>query len=312
MQYQELNLLVIFDAIMTESSITKAAKRLNITQSAVSNAVARMRNQWKDDLFVKKGRNIQPTFKAKDLWENIREPLHKITTALAPDEFNPEASERIFRVAIPDSVAGLVWPQLRGVLEREAPKVSVHAIPYTIVNGERVLNNAEVDLLVTVSNLMPPFITSKPLYEVEYVCVMNPAHKLASGKFTLQKFVNADHLLVSLSGDVFGYTDRVLAEKNLKRNIAMTVNGFSNVPSIIQQTNLISVLPSLFVENELKQGNLIARRLPIKIPNNQVHMYWHVRSEQDHGVCWLGEKIRKLFKHRSSIHQQILSKIQLK
>lgn len=311
MRYQELNLLMIFDAIMKESSITKAAEQLNMTQPAVSNAVSRMRHIWKDELFVKDGRNIQPTLKANDLWEKVRHHLEAIAGALDPDDFEPRESDRIFRVAAADSVAGLAWPQLRQDIEAEAPKVVIHTFPYSISNGEQMLNDAEVDVVIAATNLMPAIITTKFLYEVEYICVMKPTHKLAQGKLTMEKFLEADHLLVSLSGDVSGYTDVALAQEKLSRRIGMTLNGFSNATKILKSTNLICVIPSLFVEEELLAGELVGFRTPVSVPNTRISMYWHKRSEKDQGIQWLADKIAGLLESQVVSHQRVLKELAL-
>ncbi|MBL4631948.1 MAG: LysR family transcriptional regulator, partial [Paraglaciecola sp.] len=139
---------MVFDAIMTERSITRAAHRLSMTQPAVSNAVSRMRLVWKDELFVKDGRNIQPTLYAQNLWDKVREPLLSLTEAVTPKSFDPATVKRTFRVAVPDIVVDMAWAELRSTIEKEAPGVNIHAIPYTIVNTDQVLEDAEVDMVI--------------------------------------------------------------------------------------------------------------------------------------------------------------------
>ena len=159
---------------MTEGSITRAADRLNITQPAVSNAVGRMRGIWKDDLFIKDGRNITPTLFAQNLWAQVKEPLVEIDDAINPKGFDPSTSRRTFRIAATDLMVDLAWADLRRRLEQDAPNVSIQTLPYTIANGEAVLNRASVDVLIGANDLMPPMKTSELLIDLEYVCVMNP------------------------------------------------------------------------------------------------------------------------------------------
>ena len=118
MRPQELNLLVVFDAIMTERSITRAADRLSMTQPAVSNAVGRMRVAWKDELFVKDGRNIQPTLHAQNLWSQIREPLSALSEAMNPTAFVPSSAKRTFRIALTDIAVDMIWGQMRKIIEK--------------------------------------------------------------------------------------------------------------------------------------------------------------------------------------------------
>ena len=143
----DLNLMVIFDAIMHEQSITAAADRLAMTQPAVSNAVSRMRNVWKDPLFVKHGRGIRPTPYANKLWQEISTPLESIRIATDKKKFIPAQLKRTFRIAVTDWMADLFWLPLRQLIEQEAPLVNIHAVPYT-VNGEGLLINADVDIVL--------------------------------------------------------------------------------------------------------------------------------------------------------------------
>ena len=117
MRSQDLSLLVIFDAIMIEGSITRAAERLNLTQPAVSNAVGRMRAIWKDDLFTKDGRNIRPTLFAQNLWNQVRQPLKEIDDAINPKRFEASTSRRVFTIAATDLMIDMVWAELRQRIE---------------------------------------------------------------------------------------------------------------------------------------------------------------------------------------------------
>ncbi|WP_217357233.1 LysR family transcriptional regulator [Ruegeria atlantica] len=294
MRSQDLSLLVIFDAIMTEGSITRAADRLNITQPAVSNAVGRMRTIWKDDLFIKDGRNIRPTLFAQNLWAKVQRPLEEIDDAINPKGFDPATSHRVFRIAATDLMVDMAWADLRQRLEQDAPGVAVQTVPYTIANGESVLASATVDVLIGANDLMPPMDTSEFLLELDYVCVMRPDHVLAKGALTLERFVGADHLLVSLSGDALGYTDMVLAEHGLQRKVAMTINNFASATKVLSQSNLVGVLPSVNVKSLVESGALVARPTPIPVPGPILSMFWHKRVDRDQGNIWLRSVLKSL------------------
>ena len=128
MKTQELQLLYIFDAIMTERSVTCAADRLAMTQPAVSNAISRMRQIWNDPLFVRKGRNIEPTSYALSLWDQVGDPMFALTNAVSATQFDPASARRTFRIAVTDVIVEMIWRQLIELLEREAPGVDVHAL----------------------------------------------------------------------------------------------------------------------------------------------------------------------------------------
>lgn len=308
MRTQELNLLMMFDAIMTEGSITRAAERLAMTQPAVSNAVSRMRVIWKDELFVKDGRKIQPTLFAQNLWQQIKDPLESLNQAIEPHIFEPATSTRTFRLAIASAVVDIAWQELREIVEREAPMVNIHAIPYTIVNGEQVLIDAEVDLVIGTGNSTTSVIHSEFLFQPSYVCIMRKDHPLAKENLSMEEFASAAHLLVSLSGDVTGFTDQVLAQHGLKRRIAMSVNHFSAVPKLIENSDLIAVVPPTTVEEAIFSHRLSVTHPPVEIPGGQVTCFWHKRQEKDGGLTWLRQHINRIIKDHAKAHYIELEK----
>lgn len=306
MKTQELNLLVTFDAIMTEGSITRAAERLAMTQPAVSNAVSRMRLVWKDELFVKDGRQIQPTLFARNLWSQIKEPLQMLGDAVEPNAFDPLTSTRTFRLAIPSAVVDIAWYKLRKIIETEAPLVNIHAVPYTIDNGEKVLIDAEVDLVIGAGIPITSVIHSEFLFQPEFVCIMRHGHPLAKKQLTIKEFTDAPHLLVSLSGDTVGYTDQVLAQQGLKRRIAMSVNHFLAIPSIIETSNLIAVVPPTALEEAIFSKRIAVTCPPLKITGDHVTSYWHKRQQNDGGLTWLRTHVNQIIKEHAINHYKKL------
>ncbi len=297
MRPQELNLLMVFDAIMTERSITRAADRLAMTQPAVSNAVSRMRVAWKDELFVKDGRNIQPTLHAHNLWDQIREPLIELTDVLDHKGFDPATAKRTFRIAVTDIVVDMAWAELRRIVETQAPGVNIHAIPNTIANSDQVLEDAEVDLVIGISGMVSSTFRAEYLLTPHYVCVMHKDHHLAKADISLEEFASADHLLVSLSGDTTGYTDQVLLQLGLTRRIACTVNHFSSVASLVKNSELICVVPTSAVANSIINDEIAAIKPPIELMPQQVSAIWHKRQDRDKGLIWLREHFSRIIKH---------------
>ncbi|MEQ3653920.1 MAG: LysR family transcriptional regulator [Glaciecola sp.] len=301
MRPHELNLLVVFDAIMTERSITRAANRLNMTQPAVSNAVRRMRVAWKDDLFVKSGRNIQPTLKAQNLWEQIKDPVSELSAVIRPNEFDPKTVKRTFRISLADIVAQMLLVPLRKIIEEEAPNVNIHSVPYTITNAQQVLDDANVDLVLGAALTLSPVIRAEYLFDPFYVCVMRPDHPLAKGQITFEEFANAEHLLVSLSGDSSGFTDEVLAQKGLTRRVSCTVNQFSVVPDLLVNSKLICVVPAGAVHKQIVNGTLAATLPPFEMPKTTANLFWHKRQDKDPGLVWLREKVKNILVEKAEI-----------
>jgi len=308
MRHQEISLLVIFDAIMTEGSITLAADRLELTQPAVSNALSRMRQAWNDELFIKDGRNIQPTIYAQNLWQRVRSPLMELEEAVDIEGFDPANAKRTFRIAAADTIIETAWGPLRKIIEEHAPHINLHAVPYTISNGQALLDNAEVDLVVGAVMENHDSICSEFLYSPCYTCVMRPNHPLTQSPLTLEAFANSDHLLVSLSGEASGYTDEVLAQYGLSRRVAVTVNHFSAVPKLITQSDLIAIVPSSTLEDSIFSGELAVVEPPIEITAKQVNTYWHRRQDTDKGLTWLRNHISRIIKEHASTHMEELEK----
>ncbi|SFC80058.1 LysR family transcriptional regulator [Pseudoalteromonas denitrificans] len=300
MNKPDLNLVVIFDAIMQEQSISIAAERLAMTQPSVSNAVSRMRYAWRDPLFVKSGRGIKATPYAEQLWLHISSSLHTISQAVNPDKFIPETANRCFRIALTDGMATLLWLDIRKIIERQAPNIDIHAVPYTM-NAQSLLQNAHVDLVADyVPNLGEP-IQRQFLCNNYFVAVMSANHPLANETLSLAQFVQAEHVLVSLSGNASGAVDIKLNELKLKRRIAMTVNSFANATYLLKYSNLISVLPYSIVSNDIKSGTLIAKILPFNLAPAEISMAWHNRNNQDLGLAWLRDMINQIIDNKSEL-----------
>ena len=298
----ELKLLVIFDVIMTEKSITQAAERLSMTQPAVSNAVARMRVLWKDELFVPDGRKIQPTTYAKNVWEKVRDSLHNINQAIEPEDFEAGSAKRTFRVALPDIALDTLWVDLRKLFEKEAPGLNLHAVPYTIACTKPILDGADVDLVIGQSNRSLENICTDHLFDTSYVCVMRKDHPLTKKRLTVEEFSLAEHLLVSLSGDIASPTDQALQQLGLTRRIAFTVNKFSSAVPIIKESDLIAILPTDLMHCYLACNDLAITHPPLDIPHSSISMLWHERQSADKGLIWLRKHIKRIFIERR-IHQ---------
>jgi DNA-binding transcriptional LysR family regulator len=286
MSKTDLNLIVMFDAIMTEQSVTAAAERLSMTQPSVSNAIARMRHYWKDPLFVKHGRGVRPTPYAKKLWQQVSSPLTEIQQAVTPAHFVPLYAKRQFRIALTDGMTGMLWLPLRKHIEKHAPGIDIHAVPYK-VDGEQLLLDADVDLVLDYYPGSNPLIHSQWVLDNHFVCLMRPEHELANTVLTLGRFIKHDHLFVSLSGDAKGIVDVELEKQGLQRRIAMTVNSFSGAVEIIRGSNLITVLPYPVIANAAIRGEVIVKPVPLTIPPAPISIAWHTRNDRDVGLEWL-------------------------
>lgn len=298
MKTQELQLLYIFDAIMTERSVTRAADRLAMTQPAVSNAISRMRHFWSDPLFVRKGRNIEPTSYALSLWDQVNGHMFALANAVSATQFDPGTSNRTFRIAVTDMITEMIWRQLIELLEREAPGVDVHAVPYTPEGTHDDLREAHVDLAVGMLNQHDHSLRSTWLFQGGYVLAMRADHPLAGRPITMDEFLDARHLLVTMSGDAHGFVDSYLDQKGHSRRIAATVNHFSIVPQLLRESNLIAAVPELISQDCGFVNGLWMGELPFGVDPTSLYLIWHARHDRDPGVVWLRAHIERLLQER--------------
>ncbi|MGC8118907.1 LysR family transcriptional regulator [Marinobacter sp. VGCF2001] len=298
MKTHELQLLYIFDAIMTERSVTRAAERLAMTQPAVSNAISRMRQIWNDPLFVRKGRNIEPTSYALSLWDQVGDHMYALTNAVSATQFDPGTSKRKFRIAVTDVVVEMVWQQVIELLEREAPGVDIHAVPYTPEGTYADLREAHVDLAVGVLNQHDHSLRSTWLFEGGFMLAMRADHPLAGRPITMDEFLEARHLLVTMSGDAHGFVDNYLDQKGQSRRIAATVNHFSIVPQLLRNSNLIAAVPELISQDCGFVNDLWMGPLPFEVDPTSLYLIWHARHDRDPGVVWLRNHLERLLQER--------------
>ncbi len=295
----DLNLLRVFDEVMTERSLTRAAHNLALTQPAVSNAMRRLRETLGDDLLKRKGQILEATPLALTLWPAVRDALAGLHSALVPQNFDPSTATNTFVLAMADATAAELVPGLVEVMEREAPGVSARVVPLTTRDPRRMLEEGSADLALGYFPAALADLTARAqvgkgvafahqrLYDGAYVCVMRQGHPLASGPLTLKRFCNARHLLVSFSGRPFGFIDEALASLGEKRRVVLTVNQFFTAGRVVANSNLLTVLPRHFLGVTNIADQLVLRDLPFAVPTVHVDSLWHHRFDGDGAHVWL-------------------------
>lgn len=272
---------------MTELNVTRASEQLHMTQPAVSNALKRLRAILNDELFIKVPSGVSPTKKATEIWLTIRDSLIQIRQTIQPDPFQPENSTAIFTLSMADYAASLLIPPIIMHLEHTAPNIDIRVVPNTNINAPELLERGEVDIAIGVfPNCGLRFRIQKLLTET-YVCAMRSDHPLVKNKLTLEKFAQAKHLLISLTGEANGFVDRALEEKGLKRRIALTVNQFALAPVVVANSDLICTLATRTAKNCPLADKLHLAPLPVDLEPTIIKMMWHERHHQDPAHRWL-------------------------
>lgn len=302
----DLNLLRVFNEVMTERSLTKAAAKLSLTQPAVSNALRRLREVLGDDLLRRNGQGVEPTPRALALWPTVQDALHQLQATLAPDHFDPQTSSQSFVLAMADATAAELIPGLIEVIDREAPGVTIRVVPLTTRDPRRLLNDEQADFAVgyfpaVLANLtaqiqageVVPYHHQR-LYYSDYVCVMRHDHPLVDVPLTLDLYCAARHLLVSFSGRPYGFVDESLAALGRKRQIVITVNQFFTAGRVVAGSDLWTVLPRHFVSVTGFADQLVLRELPFNVPPVHVDALWHRRENRNGAHQWLRKVMAQL------------------
>ena len=295
----DLNLLRVFDAVMTEQNLTRAAGRLAMTQPAVSNAVKRLREALGDELLIRTAHGVKPTTRAESLWPAVRRALSELEEAVAPRSFELAKAHATFRMAMADATAAILLPRLVRLIESDAPGIDIRMVPLTTREPRPMLLRGDIDLAIgffpgVVAQLQGATdtpIRHERLYRGEYVCVMRKDHPLAKQELTLDTYCEADHLLVSFSGRARGLVDDALLSLNRERRILLTVNQFFTAGKVVSGSDLLMVLPRHLIEATGMTQALIAKDLPFAMPDVHIDMLWHERDARSPGHRWLRDQL---------------------
>jgi len=301
----DLNLLRVFDEVMSERNLTRAAHNLAMTQPAVSNALRRLREVVGDDLVRRSGYGVEPTPLALSLWPSIRDALHLLRESLAPGTFDPLSAHNAFVLAMADATAAKLVPGLIDIFEAEAPGVNLRVLPLTTRDPRELLENGTADLAIGhfpgvlaelgarhLQENNPQFLHQR-LYDGEYVVVMRKGHPLAGQPLSLDAYCNARHLLVSFSGRPFGFVDESLAALSRQRRVVLTVNQFFTAGRVVATTDLLTVLPRHFVGATGMEHELALLELPLQVPPVHVDALWHRQATHNSGHRWLRQSVER-------------------
>lgn len=299
-QNLDLNLLRVFDAVMAERSITRAADRLALTQPAVSNALKRFRDAVGEDLLTREAYGMKPTAYAERLWPQVRSALGKLKEAFGQPGFDLRTANANFRIATADASAATLLPSVIADIERDEAQVNLRVLPLTTRDPRGLLERDEADVAVgyfpeavaaIVAQGTDATLRHQRLHQSEYVCVMRRDHPLAKAPLTLDAFCGAHHLLVSFSGRPHGFVDQALIALGRSRRIMLTVNQFFTAGRVVARSDLLTVLPTSFVAATGAASLLVERPLPLRLDRIHVEMVWHLRHDDEPAHQWLRARL---------------------
>lgn len=303
----DLNLLRVFDEVMAERSLTRAAHNLSLTQPAVSNALRRLREVLGDELVHRAKGGVEATPRALALWPAVREALQQLQNTLAPSAFDATSAQATLVLAMADATAAELVPMLVRIIEDEAPGLSLRVLPLTTRDPRQLLEAGDADMAIGYfpavlasltarrqSDAALPFETRR-LYVGHYVCVMRRGHPLARRQpLTLDAYCAARHLLVSFSGRPYGFVDETLSALGRERRIVVTVNQFFTAGGVVANSDLLTVLPRHFVNMTGIADQLVLRELPFEQAPFHVDAIWPRRAQHNPAHGWLRDALRRV------------------
>lgn len=280
-------MLLAFVAMAKHGNVTRAAEQLNITQQGLSGQIAKLRDLTNDQLFVRVNGEMRLTPRAKALLPKIEQAIASVEQLMLEEEFDPAAASGQIVIAATDYAIALLAPPLIRLLKEQAPNLRVRVRHIDEQHEQALLKSDEVDLVVSVPEFSSTGANALFLFEEHYLGFARSDHPIFdTGKIELERFCSFDHLLVSpFRGDAFGVTDRALAKIGQSRRIGLTVPDFSIVDTILQKTDLISVLPQRLAAN--MSTRLKSFAVPIELEPFKLFAYWPASLEDDPLNQWL-------------------------
>jgi len=284
----DLNLLVVFQEVFQERQISSVARRLNLSQPAVSNALARLRRTFGDALFVRTAQGMQPTPLAQQLAEPVASALIHVSKALNRQEaFSPAVSERHFTIAMTDVGEVYFMPVLIEHCSRLAPGIQISTVRAGAIDLKTEMESGRVDLAIGAFDNVSSALYQRRLFRQNYVSMFRQGHALSDKKVTLKEFLAARHLVVSSLESPYDRINQNLEKAGIQPNVHFRVPHFTAVPYIVSTTDLIVTVPQKLAESAAQPFNLQYIRPPLRLPSLQTNIFWHRRFNQDEGNQWL-------------------------
>jgi len=308
----DLNLLRVFDAVMDERSVLRASQKVCLSQSAVSHALARLRQMLGDELFIRTTSGMQPTTRALTMAPLIREAWKSLEEAIGPTKFEPRNSNRRFTIAVSDFITTVMLPDLHGLLKREAPLVELVIQPDSAIDLAEQMDLGQFDAVIGTFSDVPARFRTDSLFAYDDVLIANSS--LEIGNFSIEKLSNLSVAAVSLHGDHDGVVNGFVSQRGLSRRsemydrgaleralpgseqgrrIAVSLPHFLALPALLEHAGLVAIVPRPLAESLARTYPISAYELPYETARVDVSVLWHERTVKDAPQQWLREMLRR-------------------
>lgn len=313
----DLSLLVLFRTVLEEGHVARAADRLNLTPSAVSHGLRRLRALLHDPLFLKTPDGVAPTDRARALAGPVAEILARVDGVVSDaGPFDPRTAQRCFSIGAPDAIAAIFLRPFMDHLARAAPKVDIrllqlmpqhHGRPTSQVWETTLvdLDTHRLDLAVLPIGPPPPRFSARLLFEDDFVVAMRKGHPLAK-RPTLANYLTMQHMLVSAIGDAYGVVDAMLADKGLARRVVLTVPNFAMALIQLAQSDIVATLPRHLVAYHADRLKLVTCPFPLPWKPDPVRVVASKAAMADAGIAWLFDALAQCVAQSASIHARAL------
>jgi DNA-binding transcriptional LysR family regulator len=290
----DLNLLTIFDAVMSERHISRAAERLGMSQSAVSHAVNRLRGMLDDPLFVRHANGMEPTRRALDLSTPVREALNDLAGALSPPVgFDALNAKRIFTLAMGDYCECLLMPPLSQWLNKHAPHIQIVCRPVHQNDLIELFHRGEIDLLLDYMPVETKGLVAAPLFQ-DQLCVTASRHTTKFGdQLSLEEFIATRHVIFGRHSDFGSLLEVALRREGIERQNVMVASSLMTMLLIAARSSLIASVPRRLAQIYADDLDLLIYPLPIDLDQVNVKMYWHQDHHDDAAQIWLRDLVQR-------------------
>lgn len=294
----DLNLLVVFEAMLEQQNVTRAAQVIGLSQPAMSAALAKLRALLNDPLFVRTGTGMKPTPNALRLAPSVARVLKIVRSEILQEaHFDPATSCRTFIINTPDLGEMVFIPKLLRRLAMDAPGVTLKTIALSSEKSEKALEAGDIDLcLGYYPDLTKAGFYQQRLFNHSFVCIVRADHPEVLGNtISLQQFLSMPHAVVRAEGRSQELFEHLLLERGIERRVVLESRNFMSLPMIIAESDLISTVPMAVGVAFSKIANLKVLELPMKAPSYDLKQYWHERFHRDSVNMWLRGVVRELF-----------------
>ncbi len=286
----DLNLLITLDVLIAEASVTRAAERLNMSQSAMSYSLKRLRTILQDDILIRTSREMEVTPYAHGISDRIREILLEIqSTLLVKETFNPATAQDTFNIAASDYVEATIGPKLLQQLSNQAPGIRIRISNLDKETVMAALDDNRIDLVINAKLPLKSWHVEENLYQEEFVCVCRGDESLT--ELSMVDYLRRSHILVSMRDDFQGAADEILKQQQQSRQVIWSTSHFITVPFLLANSDCVALLPQRMAQQCAKAMNLKLLPPPIAIEGFTISMVWHQRNTNYPPHQWLRQQV---------------------